>query len=91
MDDTLTKIHSVLDDITPMLEQDGGGVEIISFEDGNLELLLLGSCSGCPMSSMTFGVVVQTQLREVCGDKIKNIYYTNDRSEVHHISSIISK
>lgn len=81
---TYTKIETVLEEIRPMLERDGGGVEIELFEDGNLTLHLLGACAGCPMSSMTFGVIVESKLREVCGDKIKNIYYTQDSTDNHY-------
>ena len=81
MQDTRTKIDQVLEEIRPMLERDGGGVEVISFENGDLSLQLLGACSGCPMSSMTFGVIVENKLREVCGDNLKNVYYNSDNEE----------
>ncbi len=81
MDDTRAKIDQVLEEIRPMLERDGGGVEVISFEHGDLSLQLLGACSGCPMSSMTFGVIVENKLREVCGDNLKNVYYNSDNEE----------
>jgi Fe-S cluster biogenesis protein NfuA len=85
--DLQEKINLVLEEIRPMLEQDGGGVEVISFNNGDLTLNLLGACSGCPMSSITFGVVVENKLREVCGDKIKNIYYNKDSSDHnYHLS-----
>jgi len=85
--DVYTKIQKVLADISPVLEADGGGVEIIDFQDGSLTLNLLGACSGCPMSSITFGVVVENKLREACGDKIKNIYYNKDGSDHnYHLS-----
>lgn len=82
--DTYTKIENILEEIRPMLERDGGGVEIESFENGDLTLHLLGACSGCPMSSMTFGVIVESKLRDVCGDKIHNIYYTQDSADSHY-------
>jgi Fe-S cluster biogenesis protein NfuA len=78
--DTYTQIQNVLEEIRPTLEQDGGGVEIESFENGDLTLHLLGACAGCPMSSVTFGMIVENRLREVCSDKIHNIYYTQDRT-----------
>ncbi|MEX0596796.1 MAG: NifU family protein [Candidatus Paceibacterota bacterium] len=81
------QIQTVLEEIRPMLEADGGGVELSDFSDGNLTLDLLGACSGCPMSSITFGVVLESKLREVCGDKIKNIYYnTNSPDNKYHLS-----
>lgn len=81
MNNTRAKIDQVLEEVRPMLERDGGGVEVISFENGDLSLQLLGACSGCPMSSMTFGVVVENKLREVCGDNLKNVYYNSDNEE----------
>jgi Fe-S cluster biogenesis protein NfuA len=85
--DVYTQIQNILEEISPMLESDGGGVEILEFIDGNLTLNLLGACSGCPMSSITFGVVVENKLREVCGDKIKNIYYNKDSPDNnYHLS-----
>lgn len=86
--DTIKQIESVIEEIRPMLEQDGGGVEIASLDEkGNLYLNLLGACSGCPMSSITFGVVLENKLREVCGDKIENIYYNKDSPEInYHLS-----
>ena len=75
---TEESIQQVLEEVRPMLERDGGGVEIISFEEGDLRLQLLGACSGCPMSSVTFGMIVEGRLREVCGDKLKNVYYNTD-------------
>jgi Fe-S cluster biogenesis protein NfuA len=85
--DILNNIQSILEEMRPILERDGGGVEIESFENGDLTLNLLGACSGCPMSSITFGVVLENKLREECGDKIKNIYYNKDSSELgYHLS-----
>ena len=85
--DVYKQIEQVLDEIRPMLEADGGGVDIIELKNKDLTLHLLGACAGCPMSSITFGVVLETKLREVCGDKIKNIYYTKDSPEHnYHLS-----
>jgi len=85
--DVYTKIQEALEEIRPVLEADGGGVEIIEFKDKDLTLNLLGACSGCPMSSITFGVVLENKLRELCGDKIRNIYYNRDSPEHnYHLS-----
>lgn len=83
---TRETIDHVLEEVRPMLERDGGGVEVISFEEGDLHLQLLGACAGCPMSSMTFGVVVENRLREMCGDKLQNVYYnSNSEGDISHI------
>ncbi len=85
-------IDQVLEEVRPMLERDGGGVDVISFENGDLQLQLLGACSGCPMSSMTFGVVVENRLREMCGDKLRNVYYnSNSEEDIDDITPYIGK
>ena len=45
--ETLNKINSVLDQIRPYLENDGGNVELIKFEDGVAYIKMLGACSNC--------------------------------------------
>ncbi|MEY3471076.1 MAG: hypothetical protein RLZZ223_426 [Candidatus Parcubacteria bacterium] len=82
--DIVNDIQYILEEMRPILERDGGGVEIDSFENGDLTLNLLGACSGCPMSSITFGVVLENKLREALGDKIKNIYYNRESSELSY-------
>ena len=45
--ETFKKINSVLDQIRPYLENDGGNVELIKFEDGVVYIKMLGACSNC--------------------------------------------
>jgi NifU-like protein len=60
MDDNLfVLINSVLDEIRPMVEMDGGGVIIDKIEGKDVYLEIQGACVGCPMSSLTYGVVVE--------------------------------
>lgn len=82
--DVYNKIQQVIEEIRPILEADGGGVDVVEFKNGDLTLNLLGACSGCPMSSITFGVVLENKLREICGDKINNIYYNKEGSEYNY-------
>ena len=49
----MEKVKAVLDKIRPMLQADGGDVELIDVEDGVVKVRLQGACSGCPMSQMT--------------------------------------
>jgi NifU-like protein len=83
MDDNLfVLINSVLDEIRPMVEMDGGGVIIDKIEGKDVYLEIQGACVGCPMSSLTYGVVVEKKLREVCGDKIGKIYYNENTEDI---------
>lgn len=47
------KIQAVLNKIRPMLQADGGDVELVDVEDGVVKVRLQGACAGCPMSQMT--------------------------------------
>ena len=46
------KVQEALDKIRPMLQADGGDVELIDVEDGVVKVRLQGACAGCPMSQM---------------------------------------
>ena len=47
------KIQAVIDKIRPMLQADGGDVELVDVVDGVVTVRLQGACAGCPMSQMT--------------------------------------
>ena len=47
------KIQEVIDKIRPMLQADGGDVELVDVVDGVVTVRLKGACAGCPMSQMT--------------------------------------
>jgi len=48
------KVQAALEKIRPMLQADGGDVELVDVsEDGIVQVRLQGACSGCPMSQMT--------------------------------------
>jgi Fe-S cluster biogenesis protein NfuA len=48
------KIEKALEKVRPMLEADGGSVELIEVsEDGIVKVRLTGACGSCPFSSMT--------------------------------------
>jgi Fe-S cluster biogenesis protein NfuA len=56
MENTLkTRVETALDNIRPYLEADGGNVVVKEItDDMTVRLELMGSCSSCPMSTMTF-------------------------------------
>ena len=58
------KIKGILDEyIRPAVEQDGGAISFHSFEDGVVKVLLQGSCSGCPSSTVTLKAGIENLLR----------------------------
>jgi Fe-S cluster biogenesis protein NfuA len=69
------QIEAILDEIRPMIVQDGGYVVLSKVQDQDVYLEIQGACVGCPMANITFGMVVEQRLKEVLGDKISNVYY----------------
>lgn len=54
MSEIAQRIQVVLDEyIRPAVESDGGNITFHSFENGVVKVLLQGSCSGCPSSTLT--------------------------------------
>ena len=58
------KVEEVLAQIRPMLEADGGGLEVVDVEDGVVKVRLIGACGGCPMRQMTLTGGIERTLKE---------------------------
>jgi Fe-S cluster biogenesis protein NfuA len=59
------QIESALDEIRPALEMDGGTVELVEITPEKVvKLALVGSCSGCPMSTLTLRMGIERLLFE---------------------------
>lgn len=60
------KIKGILDEyIRPAVESDGGAIQFHSFEDGVVKVLLQGSCSGCPSSTITLKAGIENLLKRM--------------------------
>lgn len=63
--ETVQKIKAVLDQyVRPAVESDGGAINFHSFDeaDGKVKVLLQGSCSGCPSSTLTLKAGIENLL-----------------------------
>ena len=70
MNDTKQLVEKALEKIRPMLQRDGGDIELVEVTDGVVKVRLTGACKGCPMSQMTLKQGVETLLlKEVPGLK----------------------
>lgn len=57
------KVEAALNKIRPMLQMDGGDVELVDVtNDGIVKVRLRGACMGCPMSQMTLKAGIEKQL-----------------------------
>ena len=65
-DDTEAKIKGVLEEyIRPAVEMDGGAIRFHSFNEGTVKVLLQGSCSGCPSSTVTLKSGIENLLKRM--------------------------
>ena len=70
MSDTKKLVEKALEKIRPMLQRDGGDIELVEVTDGLVKVRLTGACKGCPMSQMTLKQGVEKLLmKEVPGLK----------------------
>ncbi len=47
------KVQAVIEKVRPMLQADGGDVELVEVDGAVVKVRLKGACAGCPMSQMT--------------------------------------
>jgi len=63
-EEIVAKIKGILDEyIRPAVEQDGGAISFHSYDKGLVKVLLQGSCSGCPSSTITLKSGIETLLK----------------------------
>ncbi|MEX0884017.1 MAG: NifU family protein [Cyclobacteriaceae bacterium] len=71
------QIENALDSIRPYLEADGGNVKIVDLSDEMvLQLELTGTCSSCPMSTMTLKAGVEEAIKKAIPE-IKKVEAVN--------------
>ncbi|MGZ4606164.1 MAG: NifU family protein [Blastococcus sp.] len=64
-DAVVTRVARALDGVRPYLGSHGGDVELVGLtDDGGVRLRMLGSCDGCPSSSVTLTLAVETAIRD---------------------------
>jgi Fe-S cluster biogenesis protein NfuA len=59
---TIKKILN--EEIRPAVAMDGGDIVFHKYEDGVVYLFMQGSCAGCPSSTMTLKMGIETRLKE---------------------------
>ncbi|UCE61599.1 MAG: iron-sulfur cluster assembly scaffold protein [Phycisphaerales bacterium] len=68
------KIEQTMDQyIRPMLQRDGGDVEIVDIKDDTVYCRLQGACSGCAGAAMTLKMMVESTLKEQVSDNLRVI------------------
>jgi Fe-S cluster biogenesis protein NfuA len=58
------EVEKVLETIRPILQADGGDVELVDVVDGVVKVRLQGACSGCPSAHITLKMGIEQSLKE---------------------------
>ena len=58
------RVEQVITKIRPMLQRDGGDIELVDVTDGVVKVKLTGACGSCPMSMMTLKMGVENALKK---------------------------
>jgi NFU1 iron-sulfur cluster scaffold homolog, mitochondrial len=64
--DVVKRIQEILENyVKPAVEMDGGAIQFKSFKDGKVNLMLQGSCSGCPSSMITLKAGIEGMMKRM--------------------------
>ena len=64
------KIRAKLDELRPMLQADGGDMEVVEIDGTDVKLKLTGACGGCPHATVTIKQGIEQALRQSIDDSI---------------------
>ena len=65
-DDVVKRIKELLENyVKPAVEMDGGAIQFKSYEEGRVNLVLQGSCSGCPSSMITLKAGIEGMMKRM--------------------------
>jgi len=65
-DDVVVRIKELLENyVKPAVEMDGGAIQFKSYQDGRVNLMLQGSCSGCPSSMITLKAGIEGMMKRM--------------------------
>ena len=64
--DVVQRIKELLDNyVRPAVEMDGGAIQFKSYNDGVVNLMMQGSCSGCPSSMITLKAGIEGMMKRM--------------------------
>lgn len=65
-DDIVKRIKELLENyVRPAVEMDGGNIQFRSYKEGKVNLMLQGSCSGCPSSMVTLKAGIEGMMKRM--------------------------
>ena len=70
------RVSQVIERIRPAVQMDGGDIELVDVVDGLVKLRLVGSCVGCPSSTMTLKMGIERAIK-------------SEVPEIQHVEAVI--
>lgn len=65
-DDVVKRVKELLENyVKPAVEMDGGAIQFKSYNDGVVSLIMQGSCSGCPSSTVTLKAGIEGMMKRM--------------------------
>jgi NFU1 iron-sulfur cluster scaffold homolog, mitochondrial len=65
-DDVVKRIKELLENyVKPAVEMDGGAIQFKSYDNGTVNLMMQGSCSGCPSSMITLKAGIEGMMKRM--------------------------
>ena len=65
-DDVVKRVKELLENyVKPAVEMDGGAIQFKSYNEGVVNLMLQGSCSGCPSSMITLKAGIEGMMKRM--------------------------
>lgn len=58
------QVEKALAKIRPMLQRDGGSVDLVDVQGSVVKVRLTGACHGCPMSQMTLKAGIERVIKQ---------------------------
>ncbi len=69
------QIDAMVDEVLrPLLERDGGGIEVEAYEGAVLTLRLTGAIAGCPGTPYVKRHVIEPAIRRAVGPDVEVVY-----------------
>ncbi len=86
MDDKqiVNQIITVLEKIRPFINRDGGDIEFVKYQDGEVFVRMIGACAGCDLIESTLQDGVATLLKEEVPGvvKVTNVLEVTENVEI---------
>ena len=70
-DDLKPAINESLNRVKPMIQKDGGDIELVKIENGTIYVKLKGACVGCSSSNQTIQNLVEKDMKTYIHPELK--------------------